>query len=98
MPATLLPDQAAELQRLLAELTGHTAAHVRPYGKHLLIQMRRDNALDTVARLTETARSHYTAAFRTHSGRWEPLPAAGNMQQTAEAVVAMLAPYLDPSM
>src|ERR1700756_2552729 len=62
MPAPLLPDRAAELQRLLAELTGHAAAHVRPYGKHLLIQMRRDDALDTVARLTETARHHYTAA------------------------------------
>jgi hypothetical protein len=98
MPATLSPDRAAELQRLLAELTGHTSVHVRPYGKHLLIQMRRDDALDTVARLTETTRHHYTAAFRTHSGRWEPLPAAGNMRQTAEVVVAMLAPYLDPSM
>jgi hypothetical protein len=98
MPATVSPDRAAELQRLLAELTGHTAAHVRPYGKHLLIQMRRDDALDTVARLTETARHHYTAAFRTHSGRWEPLPAVGNMRQTAEAVVTMLASYLDPSM
>ncbi len=42
MPATLLPDRAAELQRLLAEFTGHAEAHVRPYGMHLRIQMRRD--------------------------------------------------------
>jgi len=98
MPTALFPNRASELQRLLAELTGHTAAHVRPYGKHLLIQMQRDDSLDTVARLTEASRNRYTAAFRTHSGRWEPLPAAGDLRQTAEAVVSMLAPYLDPAM
>jgi hypothetical protein len=98
MPALTPPNRAAELQRLLAELTGHTAAHVRPYGKHLLIQMQRESSLDTVARLTESARNNYLAAFRTHSGRWEPLPAAGNMREVAEAVVSMLAPYLDPNM
>lgn len=68
------------------------------YGKHLLIQVKRDDSLDTVARLTESSRNRYTSAFRTHSGRWEPLPAAGNMRQTTEAVVSMLASYLDPEM
>ena len=96
MPAALLSDRAAELQRLLAELTGHGACHVRPYGKHLLIQLRRDDSLDTVARLTEAAPNHYSAAFRTHSGRWEPLPAAGNLRNTAQVVVSLLAPYLEP--
>ena len=98
MPAAPPPNRATELQRLLAELTGHTAAHVRPYGKHLLIQVKRDDSLDTVARLTESSRNYYTSAFRTHSGRWEPLPAAGNLRQTAEAVVSMLASYFDPEM
>ncbi len=50
------------MQRQLAELTGHDHARVRPYGKHLLIQMHRDDAVDTVARLTEVARNKYTAA------------------------------------
>jgi hypothetical protein len=68
---------------------------VRPYGKHLLIQLHRDDAFDTVARLTQAGGDHYTAAFRTHSGRWEPLPASGNLRQTAEIVVTILAPYLD---
>ncbi len=98
MPTASPPNRATELQHLLAELTGHTAAHVRPYGKHLLIQVKRDDSLDTVARLTESSRNRYTSAFRTHSGRWEPLPAAGNMRQTTEAVVSMLASYLDPEM
>ncbi len=97
MPAPLAKANAAELQRHLAELTGHAAAHVRPYGKHLLIQMRRNDSADTVARLTELAPNKYTAAFRSHTGRWEPLPAsAADLKQTAELVTTLLAPYLEP--
>ncbi len=97
MPAPLAQAQAVELQRHLAELTGHTAAHVRPYGKHLLIQMHRDDSIDTVARLTEVARDRYAAAFRSHTGRWEPLPApATELRQAARLVTTLLAPYLEP--
>ena len=97
MPDPLAQAHAAELQRRLAELTGHTAAHVRPYGRHLLIQMHRDDSIDTVARLSEVARDKYTAAFRSHTGRWEPLTApAANMKATAELLVVLLAPYLEP--
>ncbi len=97
MPAPLAQANAAELQRRLADLTGHTAAHVRPYGKHLLIQMHRDDSIDTVARLTAVSRDRYIAAFRSHTGRWEPLPgSAADMKQTAELVTTLLAPYLEP--
>ena len=97
MPALHAHASSAELQRHLAELTGHDHARVRPYGKHLLIQMHRDDAIDTVARLTEVARNKYTAAFRSHTGRWEPLPGpAADLKQTAELVATLLAPYLEP--
>lgn len=97
MPAPLAQANAAELQRHLARLTGHATAHVRPYGKHLLIQMHRDDGIDTVARLTEVARDKYTAAFRSHTGRWEPLPAPpAEMQTTAELLTTLLAPHLEP--
>jgi len=98
MPTVFAQASAAELQRHLAKFTGHTAAHVRPYGKHLLVQMHRAGTIDTVARLTEVARNKYTAAFRSHTGRWEPLPApAASLIQTAELVTTLLAPYLEPS-
>ena len=90
-----IPNRASELQGMLAQLTGHAAARVRHYGKHLLIPMQH-GPLDTVARLTQTGTDHYTATFRPHSGRWEPLPAAGNLRQTAEVVATILAPDLDP--
>jgi hypothetical protein len=95
MPTPFAQAHAAELQRHLAELTGHEHAHVRPYGKHLLIQMQRDDRVDTVARLTEVGRNNYKAAFRSHTGRWEPLPFAGDLQRGAEVVTTLLAPFLD---
>ena len=98
MPTPHAQASAAELQRHLADLTGHDHARVRPYGKHLLIQMHHhDDGVDTVARLTEVARNSYTAAFRSHTGRWEPLPAAGDLKHAADMVATLLAPYLDPN-
>lgn len=97
MPTAFAHANAAELQRHLARLTAHDQARVRPYGKHLLIQMHRDGAIDTVARLTEVGRNRFTAAFRSHTGRWEPLPGpAADLQQAAELVATLLAPYLEP--
>ncbi len=58
--------------------------------------MKRDDTVDTMARLTEIGRNSYEAAFRSHTGRWEPLPGTGNIIEVAVMVVALLAPYLDP--
>ncbi|OXC78040.1 hypothetical protein [Caballeronia sordidicola] len=96
MPTFDAQRKAAELQCQLATLTGHDQATVKPYGKHLLIQMKRDDTVDTVARLTEVGRNTYTSAFRSHTGRWEPLPGIGNLAETTDLVVSLLAPYLDP--
>jgi hypothetical protein len=96
MPTFDAQRKAAELQRQLATLTGHDQATVKTYGKHLLIQMKRDGTVDTVARLTEVGRNTYTSAFRSHTGRWEPLPGIGNLAETTDLVVSLLAPYLDP--
>lgn len=97
MPTFDVQRKVAELQRELAMLTGHDQATVRPYGKHLLIQMHRDDAAETVARITEVARNLYSSAFRSHTGRWEPLPGTGTLSETAELVVTLLAPFLEPN-
>ena len=97
MPTTEAKAKAAELQRQIATLTGHELAHVKPYGKHLLIQMHRHDSVDTIARLTELARNSYSSAFRSHTGRWEPLPGIGNLATTADLVVSLLGLYLDPN-
>jgi hypothetical protein len=97
MPTFAAQGRAAELQRQLAILTGHELAQVKPYGKHLLIQMRRDDNIDTIARLTELGRNSFSSAFRSHTGRWEPLPGTGDLATTADLVVALLGPYFDPN-
>ena len=103
MPTFEAQGKAAELQRQLATLTGHQLAHVRPYGKHLLIQMHsngsddNDDSINTIARLTELARNSYSAAFRSHTGRWEPLPGSGDLATVADLVVSLLGPYFEPT-
>ena len=95
MPTLDAQAKAAELQRQIATLTGHELARVKPYGKHLLIQMHRDGGVDTVARLTELGRNAYSSAFRSHTGRWEPLPGTSDLATTADLVVSLLSPYLE---
>ena len=97
MPTLDAQARATELQRQIAALTGHELARVKPYGKHLLIQMHRDDGVDTVARLTELGRNAYSSAFRSHTGRWEPLPGTGDLATTADLVVSLLASYFEPN-
>ncbi len=103
MPTPHAQAKAAELQRKLATLTGDQCVRVKPYGKHLLIQIHRggpdgeDDNIDTIARLTELARNSYSCAFRSHTGRWEPLPGTGNLAATAELVVSLLGSYFEPN-
>ena len=97
MPTLDAQARAAELQRQIATLTGHELARVKPYGKHLLIQMHHGDSVDTIARLTELARNTYSSAFRSHTGRWEPLPGAGDLATTTDLVVSLLAPYFEPN-
>lgn len=59
--------------------------------------MHRDDTADTIARITEVARNAYSSEFRSHTGRWEPLPSSGDLAETADMVVSLLAPYLESS-
>jgi hypothetical protein len=56
----------------------------------------RDQESTVVARLSELSRNLYGAAFRSHSGRWEPLPGSGSLAEMAQLVVTLLQPYLQP--
>lgn len=96
MPTKLTQLNATELLRHLTELTAQSALRVRPYGRHLLVQMQRDDQLDTVARITELAHGQYGAAFRSHTGRWEPLPGTPtDLKQAAVLLTTLLAPFFE---
>lgn len=85
---------AADLQRQLRSLLGHAQIVTQAYGRHLLIKRLDDEESTVVARLTELGRNRYGAAFRSHSGRWEPLPGTGTLDEMAQVVVTLLQPYL----
>ena len=96
MPALPAKYHAAELQRQLRSLLGHEQIVTQAYGRHLLIKRLDEDAPTVVARLTELGRNRYGAAFRTHSGRWEPLPGTGSLDEMADVVVTLIQPYLQP--
>ncbi|MHA3903892.1 hypothetical protein ACTPOE_10135 [Castellaniella sp. WN] len=96
MPALSAKEHATHLQRQLRHLLGHEQIATQTYGHHLLIKRVDDEQLTVVARLTELGRNHYGAAFRSHSGRWEPLPGTGSLDEMAQVVATLLQPYLQP--
>ncbi|AGW93311.1 MULTISPECIES: hypothetical protein [Cupriavidus] len=96
MPALPTKHYAAKLQQQLRSLLGHEQIITQAYGRHLLIKRLDDEEPTVVARLTELGRNRYGAAFRSHSGRWEPLPGAGSLDEMAELVVTLLQPYFQP--
>jgi hypothetical protein len=88
MPALPAKHYAADLQRKLRSLLGHEQIVTQAYGRHLLIKRVDDDEPTVVARLTELGRNRYGAAFRSHTGRWEPLPGTGSLDEMTEVVVA----------
>ena len=92
MPALPAKHHASELQRQLRALLDHDQIVTQAYGHHLLIKRLDDQAPIVVARLSELSRNRYGAAFRSHSGRWEPLPGTGTLDEMAQLVVTLLQP------
>jgi hypothetical protein len=93
-PAALLG--AADVEKKLRQALGHEAVTVKPYGKHFLIQIDHDGEPDTIARITQLDPRTYGAAFKSHTGRWEPLSEEGSRDEMITVVGEELGPYLDP--
>lgn len=87
---------AAGVERDLRKALGHDRVKVQPRGRNLLILMDIDPEPEVIARITQFGPRTFGAAFRSHSGRWDPLPADGSREDAIEVVVSMLGPYLSP--
>ena len=91
-------NQVEELKKEIQKELGHSYVKVRPFGQHLLIQREEGKEGETVARITPTGKKdHYTAAFRNHMGRYEPLPCEGNLLEVGSLIATLLEPYFDPT-
>jgi len=88
---------AAEIETKIAKILGHQAVKVKPYGRHFLIQIDDNGELDTIARLTQIDAKTYGVSFKSHTGRWDPLPEEGSCDEMITMLVEELGPYLDPA-
>ena len=64
--------------------------HARALRGHLNVY----NDDHPVARLTPLGGDAYALSFRRHTGRWEPMPFAGTLDEMASTLVETLEPYL----
>jgi len=90
-------EEARRLQQLMSEHLGHDAVQVRPYGQHLVMDIVCDDDAHPVARLTRLEQGRYGLGFRLHTGRWDPMPLEGSLEEVATGTAQMLASHLDPS-
>ncbi len=92
-----LEPYAQRLQDLLRARGDHGHVAVRVARGHLVIELCDDDAPpDVLARASPLGGGVFGLSFRNHSGRWEPLPVVGPLEDVAAATVTLLGPYLDP--
>ena len=94
-PAALLG--ATDVEKKLRQALGHDGVTVKPYGKHFHIQLNYDDEPDTIARITQLDSRTYGAAFKSLTGRWEPLPDEGTRDEMIAVLAEEFGPYLDPA-
>ncbi len=83
-----------EAQRLcdaIRSLGDYQHVRVRAERGHLNIY---PDEYEPVARFSPLGGGEYSLSFRNHSGRWEPMPFAGDISHLARDLVNTLAPYL----
>lgn len=88
--------EASKLQELMSDHLGHEQIKVRPNGQHLVLEAVCDDATEPVARLTRLGQSRYGLSFRQHTGRWEPVPLSGTLEEVADGAAQLFAAYFDP--
>ena len=79
------------------ERSGQIYAAFTGMSAGLVLESRPLPILESVeARLTALTSRTYGAAFRSHTGRWDPLPVEGTREEAIQTVVDLLGPYLTP--
>ena len=96
MPSLPAQIAAAGVERQLRRLLGHDQVKVQPRGRHMLILMDLGDEQEVIARITQYGSRVFGAAFRSHTGRWDPLPVEGTCEEAIEAVASLLGPHLSP--
>lgn len=91
-----LASSAARLEGLIRQRGDYAHVQVQARAGHLVVKARDTQGTEIIiARATPIGGGEYGLSFRTHGGRWEPMPVSGVMEQIAEGLIGFLGPYLD---
>ena len=88
---------AERLRALIRGLGNYSHVDVRAHGDHLIVELLHDDEPQPVARATRLDDQTFGLSFRSHTGRWEPLPVSGGLEEIARAMTQELGAYIDPS-
>jgi hypothetical protein len=87
---------AAHLEELIRKRGDYAHVHVQARAGHLVVKAQDSQGMQVIiARATPIGRGEYGLSFRTHAGRWEPMPVSGLMEQVVDGLLGFLGPYLD---
>jgi len=87
---------ALDFEQLIRARGDYAHVNVRPRARHLNVEVvGSDGERVIVARATPIGADEYGLSFRRHTGQWEPMPVSGNLQEIADGLTSLLAPYLD---
>ena len=96
MRSSDLKFEALALEGLLRKRGDYAHVSVRTRAGHLNVEVEDAEGLRSiVARATPIGSRQYGLSFRTHTGRWEPMPVSGSLHEITEGLVGMLGPYLE---
>jgi len=84
--------EAQRLSDAIRSLGNYDHVRVRAERGHLNIY---PDEYEPIARFSPLGGGQYSLSFRNHSGRWEPMPFAGDISHLAQDLVTTLAPYLE---
>jgi hypothetical protein len=87
-----MAQDAAHVQEAIRGAGDYQHISVRTQRGHLVVYSSDDDL--PVARLTPVGNGHYGVSFYRHTGRWEPMPFSGGLDEMADTIATILAPYL----
>jgi hypothetical protein len=87
---------AAQLQALVRARGSYAHVCVRARGTQLLIETEDgEGGQEVLARASPLGGAQYGLSFRSHTGRWDPLPVQGTLEEIAQGLISLLGPYLE---
>lgn len=87
---------AIELERLVRARGDYAHVSVHARAGHLNVEATdQQGERCIVARATPIGPGQYGLSFRRHTGQYEPMPVSGELEEVADGLTGLLAPYLD---